>query len=234
MRDKKAFTLVELAIVLIIISFLVVAAMSGGELLKVSKLQSAISEIESYKIAIDNFKTQYEALPGDIKNATSFWAGAPIGNGNGQIGTNVISDATEPIYAWNHLALSKFIPGTYTGSGASLVLGTNAPASKYIEGAGIMILYSSAPWSYVDALSRSFPSNYIALGKNTACCNLPESALKPTDAHYIDSKFDDGTPDFGKILAGSGTTGTCTTGVAPNIIYATTAAVSCRMMISIE
>ncbi len=230
MADNKGFTLLELSIVIVIMGLLVAAVMSGKELLNIAKLRSVISEIESYKIAVDNFKTQYEALPGDIKIASSFWTTAQNGgtavangNGDGMLGTyaNAHLEKTEPYYIWNHLTLSKFIPGTFSGSSAVwAVPGTNVPASKYIEGLGFSILYST-PWSYADAVGRLFYANYIYVGKADATTSAVGSdAFLPSDALYIDSKIDDGTPDFGKVLGGHWYgTGSCTSGAAPDIIY---------------
>lgn len=245
-----AFTLVELAIVLIIMGALVAATMAGSELLKITRLKSLISEAESYKVALDNFKTQYENLPGDIPNATSFWTTAQNGgsvavqngNGNGQIGvagSTLTGFALESYFIWNHLTLSKFLPGTFLGNSTAVATMSgatqNVPASKYLDGAGISINYHSAPFAYVDVLNRNFPGNYINIGATSTDKNyLSANILKPEDAYYIDSKIDDGTPKFGKILSGDGpsyTGGACVTGAAYNL---TSLTVACIMLLATD
>ena len=222
--------------------------MAGGELLKIAKLKSVISEFESYKVAVDNFKTQYENLPGDIPNATSFWttaqnSGTAVANGNGNekigaAGTDLSGSGLESYYLWNHLTLSKFVPGTFAGDSTSAATtGTNVPLSKFLESVGFSINYFATPFSYVDAIGRNFPGNYMAIGKTSGSNNyLSENALVPTDASYIDSKIDDGTPDFGKVLGADGAGGAlCTSGSAPDIIYNKSAvAVGCILLVSID
>jgi prepilin-type N-terminal cleavage/methylation domain-containing protein len=221
MRDKKGFSLVELAIVLVIMGLLAVAAASGRVMIKTAELKTIISNIETYKIAVDNFKSQYEGLPGDLKNASSFWT-ALDGNGNGKIGNGAVTDDTEVYYAWRHLSLAQLISGVFSGTGTMAVIGTNVPAAKSISNAGYSLVYLAAPFSYADELGRAMPGNYFVLGANHATDNyLSTASLNPDDAFYVDNKVDDGTPDFGGVLGGLGNSavGTCTTGVAPDILY---------------
>ncbi len=227
--------MVELAVVLVIMGLLVAGAVSGRELIKIAELKGIITEAQGYKIAIESFKGQYEGLPGDLSNATSFWtSGTANGNDDGYIGTGVATDDTEVYYAWDQLALAKMVPGVYSGAGTAAVIGTNVPQSEYIKNSGLSLSYLAAPFSYADALSRNFPANYIILGKNHAGNNyLSTATLAPEDAYYIDNKIDDSTPDFGGVLGGTGdgASGTCTSGSAPNIIYNfTNTGVSCTVM----
>lgn len=235
MTNSKGFSLVELAIVLVVMGLLVAGTLGGAELIKSAKLRAVISEIEKYKVAVESFKQQYEGLPGDLKNAASFFgqatdcttpytdeAGTCNGNGDGKIGSGATTDDTEPYTEWDQLALAKMIPGSYSGAGTEAVVGVNVPASAHIDGAGYSLTYHANPWSYTDALGRGFPGNYFMLGKSHATRNdVLTAAVISEDTFYMDSKIDDGTPDFGKILAGTGTNavGTCVSGSAPDIIY---------------
>jgi len=240
-NSKKAFTLVELSITLVIMGLLLSAVVAGRELINISKLKSVISEVESYKVAADNFQTQYNGLPGDMANATSFWTtaqngGTAVQNGNGD--GKIIADNTESYYAWNHLTLSKFVPGTFSGSSSARATpGVNIPASKYVDNLGFGLDYFSGPFGYVDALGRSIESNYIMLGTTALGANVyyPDgNAFSPPDAAYIDQKIDDGVPDSGNVIAGSDG-GVCTSGTAPTIVYAlSTSSVQCFMGVSIQ
>jgi hypothetical protein len=42
-------------------------------MLMTSRLQTAITDADSYITAVGNFKQQYQAMPGDFATATSFW-----------------------------------------------------------------------------------------------------------------------------------------------------------------
>jgi len=238
-NNNRGFSLVELAIVIVIMGLIAAATVAGRSLIESAKMKSVISEIETYKIAVDNFKVQYEGLPGDLKNATSFWtSGTANGNGNGKIGTGAVDDDTEVYYAWDQLALARLVAGVYSGAGSAAVIGTNVPESQYFEGTGFSITYIAAPYSYADALSRNFPANYIVLGKNHATDNyLSSAAVTPETAMLIDQKVDDGTPDYGKTISGTGngTSGACTSGSDPDIIYdLTNSGVACTMLFSME
>jgi prepilin-type N-terminal cleavage/methylation domain-containing protein len=239
-RQVKGFTLVELSITLVIMGLLISAVVAGRELVKAAEVKATISELQTYKIATENFKTQYEGLPGDLKNATSFWTGGVTANGNddGRMGTGAVGDDTEVYYAWDQLSLAKLIAGAYSGAGTEALIGTNVAASTNVKSGGYSFSYLATPLSYVDTLSRGFPANYIILGKNHASDNYLSSAAVDVDAAFsIDMKIDDGTPDFGKVLAGTGggATGTCVSGSAPDIIYnASNAGVACTLYFSME
>ena len=240
----KGFTITELAIVLVIMGLLVAGTLGGRELLSLGKLKAVISEIETYQIAVNNFEQQYDGLPGDLSRATSFWAAETVdGNADGHIGTGAVGDDTEVYYAWDQLSLAKIISGSYTGIGTAAITGTNVPSSSHIDGAGYSLSYFASPFStlttttvtYKDSLGRIFPKNYIILGKNHANDNFLSTAIITTDnAHYIDSKIDDGTPDFGSVLSANGEGGgaECTSG---SYIYnLTTSPADCIMAFSLE
>lgn len=232
--------MVELAIVLVILALIIAGVMAGRSLIDTAKLQAIISEVESYKTAVDNFETQYNALPGDFKKATSFWTTAQNGgtavangNGDGKIGNG--DDKTEPYYAWNHLTLSKYVPGTFNGSSAAnSTVGVNIPESRYISGIGYGLNYFANPWSYADAIGRGFSANFLFIGKGGLVSFPANNCFSPPDAYYIDSKIDDGTPDYGKVMAAA-TGGICTTGSSPNIVYdLTQTAIGCFMAVNFD
>jgi prepilin-type N-terminal cleavage/methylation domain-containing protein len=67
-KAKKAFTLIELSIVLIIIGLLVAGVVGGAGLIKSSQLRSVITEVGGYNVAVNAFQTQFSQLPGDLKS----------------------------------------------------------------------------------------------------------------------------------------------------------------------
>jgi prepilin-type N-terminal cleavage/methylation domain-containing protein len=246
-KPEAGFTLVELAIVLVVMGLLAVAAVSGRSLIRSAELKTVITNVQSYRIAVDNFKTQYEGLPGDLKNASNFWGLTACGgvaancNGDGKIGTGAVTDDTEVYYAWYQLSIAQLIAGTYSGTGTFAIMNgatPNVPANKSLAGVGYSLTYLATPFSYVDDLSRSFPGNYFVVGKNHATDNyLSTAALNADDAMWLDSKVDDGTPDFGTVLGGTGNgaSGTCISGSAPNATYnATNSNISCLVMFTLS
>ena len=147
---QQGFTLIELSVVLVIIGLIVGSIIAGQSLIRASQVQSASTDTQTYIHAVQSFQQKYNALPGDMANATSYWgiAGgttsdpAPYnyssscyasqgtgtqtcnGNGNGQIADGVISStntyANEELRAWQHLADAGFIQGNYTGVAGSV------------------------------------------------------------------------------------------------------------------
>lgn len=213
--QKRGFSLVEMAVVLVIIGMLIGGVLGGQELIQASKLRSVMSDVEGYKRAIFDFDQQYSALPGDLTNATSLWASTADGDGNGIITWN-----TEGYRAWQHLRLAGLIPGSYEGTatGDQAVLDTNVPRSKLTH-AGYSFDYADGTATYVEGQT----GNVLLFGTPGASANTTGAAISAVDAYSIDSKMDDSEPDSGDVRPLAAHT-TCVSGAAPSMIYATTTA----------
>jgi prepilin-type N-terminal cleavage/methylation domain-containing protein len=150
-KRAEGFTLVELAIVLVILGLLVGGVITGQNLIRAAELRSITTEFAAYQTAVMTFKDKYMALPGDMTNATDFWGAmtncgvaSPSGtgtqtcngNGNGRIeGPSAAGRTGEMFTFWQQLANANLIPGQYTGiAGAAAahqtLVGVNAPSSK--------------------------------------------------------------------------------------------------------
>lgn len=121
--DNKGFTLVELAIVIVIIGLLVGGVMQGQALIDAAKVNRAISDFKKYEAAILTFKAKYNALPGDMRNAYTFFDGSGgnnvcgpnnatvtgcNGNGDGLLGGGYW-DYSDVGRMWVHLTLSNIL-----------------------------------------------------------------------------------------------------------------------------
>jgi prepilin-type N-terminal cleavage/methylation domain-containing protein len=127
---ETGFTLVEIAIVLVIIGLLLGGILKGQEMITQAKIKNAINDFNGITIAITSYQDRYRALPGDDPNATTRWTTqAPAsGNGNGIIaglyntndtaGTAGAPAATaESNLFWQHLRIAGFVPGLTVGTG---------------------------------------------------------------------------------------------------------------------
>lgn len=217
----SGFTLVELSIVLVILGILVGGVLAGQSLIHAAEIRSIITQQQRFVVASNSFRDQYQAMPGDMPNATAFWGkdnascpansgavqspGTCNGNGNGVMEYPAAANATgEPFRAWQQLALAGLIEGTFTGNAGSASaadpdFGKNSPATKN----------NAIGWGYgysnnsTGASSYSFNydmSNWLVLGSEDDNINADGPALSATDANSIDLKLDDGHPGTGKVL----------------------------------
>jgi prepilin-type N-terminal cleavage/methylation domain-containing protein len=91
MRAQAGFTLVELAIVMIIIGLLIAGVLKGQQLIGNAKVTAQVAQVKSIDAATSTFKDMYAALPGDISNASTRLpncGAAPCatnGNGDGSV-----------------------------------------------------------------------------------------------------------------------------------------------------
>ncbi|MFQ5428403.1 MAG: prepilin-type N-terminal cleavage/methylation domain-containing protein [Thermodesulfobacteriota bacterium] len=115
MRNEKGFTLVELAIVLVIIGLLLGGILKGQELIKSAKIKRTYSTQSEVVAALYTYLDRYGKTPGDDSRAKARWSGATDGNGNGLVSgftTNCSSSATnESCQVWRHLRLSEILSG---------------------------------------------------------------------------------------------------------------------------
>ena len=107
---RSGFTLVELAIVLVIIGLIVGGVLVGQDLIKAVTVRAAVSQIEKYDAAANTFRNKYNALPGDSPNPTTFFPS--IVNCDGGIGTCDGNGLVEAISAAQSLAtFSTYVSG---------------------------------------------------------------------------------------------------------------------------
>ncbi len=73
MHNKAGFSLLELSIVLVIIGLLASGVMVGQSLVRGAELRSVMNDHNKILSATNAFRLKYNALPGDMRNATAFW-----------------------------------------------------------------------------------------------------------------------------------------------------------------
>ena len=119
-REKKGFTLVELALVLVIIGLLITGILKGEALIRNAKVKNVVNQKNTLTAAVYTYFDRFNYFPGDANVANIPITGHnDAGNANGQInnGTN------EVLYLFWDLSLANIINGGYSG--------TNGPNNTY-------------------------------------------------------------------------------------------------------
>lgn len=214
---QRGFSLVELSIVLVILGLLTGGILAGQSLIRAAELRSVNTEVSRYTTAAQTFRDKYFALPGDMINATKFWGddnaacpdplitngtpGTCNGTGDGDVNYATAANATSEIFQfWKQLALAGLIEGSYSGlSGPAglynVVAGVNVPRSRL----------NNASWHA--STNRNYPGDADTYQYDLASYYLIQAAasgqpvLTPEEAWNIDTKFDDGKPASGKVIA---------------------------------
>src|SRR5438270_6983180 len=76
MKRQHGFTLVEIAIVLVIIGLLLGGILKGQEMITQAKIKNSIADFSGISAAYHGYQDRYRAIPGDDPNATGRWSGA--------------------------------------------------------------------------------------------------------------------------------------------------------------
>jgi prepilin-type N-terminal cleavage/methylation domain-containing protein len=189
-RKQSGFTLIEIAIVLVIIGLLLGGVLKGQELIQNARVRNMIAQQDGIKAAFFSFQDRYRGVPGDypsnlaIQNIPGM-AAAPCqpascgGNGNGLIDIK----SAEPIVAWMQLSLAGFITGNYVTDGTQqpgAETAANSPANPY--GGFMQVIFDN-----VYQGNAGVARNNVKSGSGIPATILAE----------VDRKIDDGFPGTG-------------------------------------
>lgn len=163
---QSGFTLVELAIVLVIIGLILGAVLKGQEMITNAKVKNVANDLRGVGAAFYAYQDRYHAIPGDDAAASLHVTGGVNGGGNGVISglfnaTSALAAGTESQNFWQHTRLAGFTTGAATstaavppanalggilgiedGSAAAAVFGMTGPAA----------CSSNIPWKIAQAV----------------------------------------------------------------------------------
>jgi prepilin-type N-terminal cleavage/methylation domain-containing protein len=179
MREKQSgFTLVEIAIVLVIIGLLLGGILKGQEMITQAKIKNIVADFSGVSAAYYGYQDRYRAIPGDDPNAGTRW-GATVSSsaGNGQVAGKYNSQTAtdESRLWWDHLRRAGFVAGA----------GTQQPFNAVTGLLGVQTGNAADP---VGPAMGGFVSLIVC------SANLPDKI-----AIAVDTQMDDGVPSTGTV-----------------------------------
>lgn len=193
--NQRGFTVIETAIVLVIIGLLTGGILKGQQMIDNAKYKAWVKQIDGYKTAIYSFRDQYKYLPGDFPYATRKLPQIPDvtyynGNGNGLIGSGGCPNVNtcEGAEAIIHLMGAGLIQGdpTRTDSkiptpiGGTLHVIININTSSLANDQRLTMIFFEIPARYAKRLDEEFDDG-IGNSGNIRCNYSVCSAGWPDD-----------------------------------------------------
>ena len=196
---QGGFTLIEIAIVLVIIGLLLGGVLKGQELINTARVRALNNTVDGITAAWFSFQDRYRAFPGDYATAQSQinlpgLPGAAIGpdggDSNGQVDT--IAEAGR---IWVHLEAAGYITGGYTDDTVTIALDEYASsvADSPDNGFGIGMVLSLGS-EINNGGAAAVAAHELITGRG-----IPVEVLAE-----LDRKVDDGSAVSGAMQLGNG------------------------------
>lgn len=207
MKTKQGgFTLVEIAIVLVIIGLLLGGVLKGQELITQAKIKNVSNDLNGLAVAIYGYQDRYRRLPGDDPGQVRWSIGETAlavaekqGDGNnileGGYGSTTTTDETRKF--WLNLRLAGFVAGdtASTASGSTQPLnaagGIVGVQSSGLGLVGTIVCTGSLPAKIAQAIDSQMDDGNARSGSVRA---LIEGATPPTEVttavpenNYVDN-----------------------------------------------
>lgn len=188
-QNQAGFTLIEIAIVLVIIGLLLGGVLKGQELINSAKVKNIATDFRNIPVFVYGYQDKYRALPGDDKDIATHLSGLSpttvIQAGSGVTGNGTLegawnaTDASETNLFWQQIRLAGLAAGPTAYAAGTGLQPTNA--------VGGTIGITSASQSPINGLTGSY----------IVCSD----AVAGKFAKQLDLTMDDGQTDKGSMRA---------------------------------
>jgi prepilin-type N-terminal cleavage/methylation domain-containing protein len=219
-HNQSGFTLIEIAIVLVIIGLLLGGVLKGQELITQAKIKNVINDFNGIATAVYAYQDRYRHLPGDDPGSTR-WplrTAASSGNGDSVVSGNFSDSATTPTtetqFFWADLRMSGFISGDPSSLATAAASPTNALG-------GFVGVQWAGPLSGATTTARGFAAPGLMI------CS---SQLPGKIAESVDAQLDDGKIGSGSVRAFVGSTMPTTASTAAYVDDSATIYTVCKVL----
>lgn len=192
-QRQQGFTLVEIAVVLVIIGLLLGGVLKGQELIASARVRNLADQQAGIQAAYFGFIDRYRSVPGDMPQAEAQNAiGVTIntgGDNNGRLADpSSGSDWTELGAVWEQLSKAGFITGNYDGQAdATAELTRDMAPTNVFQGIVVLGRHTDYRDPVEDGGGTPPTRLVMTMGQNV-----------PVDiARELDVKIDDGEPRSG-------------------------------------
>ena len=183
-KQQSGFTLVEIAIVLVIIGLLLGGVLKGQELVNNAKIKNLANDFRGISSFVYAYQDRFRALPGDDRAATTHLNGgtnaaaASLGNARINGAWNSVTASDESYLFWQHVRLAGLATGT-----------TNTAAADYVprNAEGGVIGVTSDP--VLSNPATPYPASFYVCSQG----------IQGRFARQIDTTLDDGNTQTGTI-----------------------------------
>lgn len=197
LKKQGGFTLIEIAIVLVIVGLLLAGVLKGQEMIENGRVKSAVTDMNGIAAAQASYLDRYKRIPGDDGDAPALaargqaWVAMAPGNLSGALNTPAVANTflpagTEAEFFFRHLRAAGFLSGN--------------PADV-----GVAAMPLNA-WG-----GRTAVTNVVTQGRPVARLQICMGSVPGKAAAALDIQLDDGRPNAGDFRATIGANN-----VAPN------------------
>ena len=211
-RNQSGFTLIEIAIVLVIIGLLLGGVLKGQELINSAKVKNLATDFRNIPVFIYGYQDKFKALPGDDANVAAHLgippavkATTPTSSGGNACASNVCTGngvidglwnsqtSTDESYLfWQHVRLAGLAPGV------TAIPGTPAVGDGYhpVNATGGEIGIQSNNSTFATITSNAAGTANTGMTGSYVICS---QGILGKFVKQLDITLDDGSTDTGSM-----------------------------------
>lgn len=195
--SQRGLGVLELAIVVVVIGFILGGILKGQELIAGARLKATVVDIETIRAAAATYRDRYGGFPGDhalaqaqlgTPNGITWRVPRCDGTDQGCDGDGIIEGngrTGETLLFWQHLTLANLISGIAVASPVDDSIGAGLPSTAV--GGGLAVQHQAV---------GGYATHWLRLGTGA---ELATGVATGEQAHGIDSEIDDGRPGTGAV-----------------------------------